>query len=137
MSIVIYTDGGSRGNPGAAGAGASIQKDGEEIATVSKFLGTQTNNWAEYEALVLGLEKACEVCSDFLHEMIVVRMDSELIVKQMKGEYRVKDSALQKQHQRVKLLLTDHFSTVQFEHVRREQNKRADELANNAMDSAK
>ena len=135
MSLVIYTDGGSRGNPGPAGAGASIQKGGKEIAHVSKFLGKQTNNVAEYEALILALEEARRAYGAPVAQPVTVRMDSELIVKQMRGEYRVKDPTLQKQHQRVKLILTQSFSTVHFEHVRREYNTRADELANNAMDN--
>ena len=135
--IVIYTDGGARGNPGPAGAGASIQKDGKEIAHVSKFLGIQTNNWAEYEALILALEGTHTVLGSPVDEPVVVRMDSELIVRQMKGEYRVKDKELKKQHERVRLLLNEAFPDIRFEHVRREHNQRADELANDAMDSGK
>lgn len=135
MSIIIYTDGGARGNPGPAGAGASIQKDGVEIASVSKFLGRQTNNWAEYEALILALEEARQRVGAPVTEPVTIRMDSELIVKQMKGEYRVKDPELKKQYVRVQSLLTDHFSSVHFEHVRRAHNSRADALANNAMDN--
>lgn len=132
--LVIYSDGGSRGNPGPSGAGASIQKDGVEVARVSKFLGVQTNNWAEYEALILALEEARRVCG--APQRLTVRMDSELIVKQMKGEYRVKDAELKKQHERVRRILAAAFPRVTFEHVRREQNVRADELANDAMDRA-
>ena len=134
MSIVIYTDGGSRGNPGPAGAGASIQKGGEEVAHVSKFLGRQTNNWAEYEALILALDMAHNVLGSPVDELVVVRMDSELIVKQMKGEYRVKDKELKVQHERVRTLIAEAFPNISFEHVRREHNERADELANDAMD---
>ena len=131
----MYTDGGSRGNPGPAGAGAAIFKDGKEVAHVSKFLGTRTNNWAEYEALILALEKTAAVFKRPL-ERVLVRMDSELIVKQMKGEYRVKDPELKKQYARVQALIAQHHFGVRFEHVRREQNTRADELANDAMDRA-
>ena len=134
MSIIIYTDGGARGNPGPAGAGASIQKDGIEVAHVSKFLGKQTNNWAEYEALVLALEVAHQVFGSPIETEVSIRMDSELIVKQMRGEYRVKDVELKKQHERVRFLIHEAFPHISFHHVRREQNKRADELANEAMD---
>jgi len=133
--VVMYTDGGARGNPGPAGAGAAVYKDGKEVATVSEFLGTQTNNWAEYKALILALEKAIEVLGMPL-EGVVVRMDSELIVKQMKGEYRVKDAELKKQHACVQRVIIGQYPGIRFEHVRREQNTRADELANNAMDRA-
>lgn len=132
--IVIYTDGGARGNPGPAGAGAAIYKDGKEAAYVSRYLGKRTNNWAEYEALILALEAAVEKLGSPLRGALV-RMDSELIVKQMKGEYRVKNSELKKQHERVRALIAASFPGIRFEHVRREQNKRADALANEAMDA--
>lgn len=132
--IVIYTDGGARGNPGPAGAGASIVKDGEEVAHVSKFLGKQTNNWAEYEALVLALEVTHNVLGSPIDEEVLVRMDSELIVKQMRGEYRVKDKELKKQHTRAETLINEAFPKISFEHIPREENERADELANEAMD---
>lgn len=132
--IVIYTDGGARGNPGPSGAGAAIYKGSAEVAHVSKYLGKRTNNWAEYEALVLALEVAVKKLGSPLPGALV-RMDSELIVKQMKGEYRVKNSELKKQHERVRALIAASFPSVRFEHVRREQNTRADELANEAMDA--
>lgn len=136
MSITIFTDGGARGNPGPAGAGGVVLKDGEEVAVVSKFLGTQTNNWAEYEALVLTLEAARDVFGGEITELVTVYMDSELIVKQMRGEYKVKDAALKKQNMKVHELANAHFPRITFEHVRREDNTRADELANEAMDNA-
>ncbi len=133
MSVVIFTDGGARGNPGPAGAGAVILKDGEEVAHVSKFLGVQTNNIAEYEALYLALEAAHKVLGSPL-ENVSVKMDSELIVKQMKGEYRVKHPGLKVQHQKVKEIISEGFPHITFTHVRREQNERADAYANEAMD---
>lgn len=132
--IVIYTDGGARGNPGPAGAGAAIYKNGKEVAHVSKFLGKQTNNIAEYEALILALKAAVKKLGSPL-KGVLVRMDSELIVRQMKGEYRVKNIELKKQHERVRRLLDMAFPDVRFEHVRREENTRADALANEAMDA--
>jgi ribonuclease HI len=133
--ITIYTDGGSRGNPGPAGAGAALYRGDTEIGTVSKFLGVQTNNWAEYEALVLALQEAQRHLEP--GESVTVKMDSELIVKQMKGEYKVKDPELKKKHERVRMLILESFPKIEFVHVRREYNKRADELANEAMDRAK
>ncbi|MFQ5540680.1 MAG: ribonuclease HI family protein [Candidatus Paceibacteria bacterium] len=129
--IVIYTDGGARGNPGPAGAGAVIYRDGEEVAYVSEFLGRQTNNWAEYEALRLALVAAAPFAKG---HTVCVFMDSELIVQQMNGKYRVKDAELKKQYARVRELIEVSYPDISFEHVRREANARADELANNAMD---
>lgn len=134
-SVVIYTDGGSRGNPGPAGAGAAIFDGDVEVASVSKFLGIQTNNVAEYEALILSLACAHKKIDDIKKRNVIVRMDSELIVKQMNGMYRVKDTTLKEKHARVKELLSKHFGNVTFEHVRRAYNERADELANHAMDN--
>lgn len=132
--ITIYTDGGARGNPGPAGAGAAIYKGEKEIGHVSKFLDHQTNNWAEYEALRLALETAHKLLGSPVTTQVTVKMDSELIVKQMKGEYKVKDPELKKQNERVRMLILESFPKIEFVHVRRELNKRADELANDAMD---
>ena len=132
--VVIFTDGGSRVYPGKAGAGASVCIAETEVATVSEYLGVQTNNWAEYEALVLALV-AAEPFSE--GRRVEVYMDSELIVKQMNGEYRVKDPELKKQHAKVQKLLAESFPEISFAHVRREKNERADELANKAMDREK
>lgn len=127
----IYTDGGARGNPGPAGAGAAIfDKDMKLVAEVSEFLGKQTNNWAEYEAIILGLEKLSDIAPG---EDVIVRLDSQLAQRQLLGEYRVKDKELYKQYLRVQNLLPK-FNKVAFEHVRREQNTEADALANKAMD---
>jgi ribonuclease HI len=132
--ITIFTDGGSRGNPGPAGAGAAIYKGEKEIGSVSKFLGTQTNNWAEYEALILALETTHRLLGSPVTSLVTIKMDSELIVKQMRGEYKVKNPDMKIKHQRVKELILESFPKIEFVHVRREYNKRADELANEAMD---
>lgn len=134
--VTIHADGGSRGNPGPAGAGAVVYEGGKEVATVSLYLGVRTNNWAEYEALIRGLEVARDQVARLAQKKVAVKLDSELIVKQMKGEYRVKDPELKKQHARVRALIDAHFPHISFSHVRRELNERADELANHAMDSA-
>jgi ribonuclease HI len=132
MSVVIYTDGGARGNPGPAGAGAIILKDGVVIVEIQKYLGPrQTNNWAEYEALCLALEEARRREL----EDVEIRMDSELIVKQMRGEYRVKEPSLKQQYEKARALLRG-FASARFVHVRREENKEADRLVNEAIDSA-
>ena len=133
MKLIIYSDGGARGNPGLAGAGAVIYNENkEEIATISEFIGRATNNQAEYQALILALKKAKELKANQLE----VFLDSELIVKQINREYKVKNKDLAPlfiQVYNLSLL----FDKIDFFHVRRENNKRADELANLAMDRAK
>lgn len=127
----LYTDGGSRGNPGPAGIGIVLLRENEVVCcSGGRFLGDCTNNVAEYEALIWGLETAvvCGVTD------LLVRADSELIVKQMRGEYRVKHTRLQPLYARAKDAARG-FATVCYEHVRREQNTHADELANAAMDA--
>ena len=127
----LFTYGASRGNPGQAGAGAVLfNAEGHELAARSLYLGECTNNVAEYRALIWGLKTAvnCGVTD------LVVRADSELVVKQMRGEYRVKHPGLQPLFARAKDLARE-LASVRYEHVRREQNTHADELANAAMDS--
>jgi ribonuclease HI len=131
--IVIYTDGGARGNPGPAGAGAVIYDNETVLAELKKYLGEATNNVAEYEALILALTEAKK--RELSSNSIEVRMDSELIVKQMNGEYRVKDRNLKVLYGKVRELLSE-FSSVEFVHVMREDNKEADALVNEAIDEA-
>ena len=132
--IIIYTDGGARGNPGPAGSGAVIYDGKKKVGEVSKYLGIQTNNFAEYEALILVLEKTIELFGSPVQHSVSVRMDSELIVKQMNGQYKVKHPVLKEKHTTVKMLIMQSFPSISFTHVRREQNKEADQLANDAMD---
>lgn len=132
--VTIFTDGGSRGNPGPAGAGAVIYLGDKEIGHVSKYLGIKTNNWAEYEALILALQTAHKLLGSPVSHKVTVKMDSELIVRQMKGQYRVKHSELKVKHERVRLLMLEAFPNISFEHVPREQNSVADQYANDAMD---
>lgn len=129
----LHTDGGARGNPGPAGAGAVIEKDGEVLATISEYLGKQTNNWAEYEALILALRELTKHVSSSDEASVSAYLDSELIVKQLSGEYRVKEPALKEQYARVMELLGQ-LPPVTFTHVYREDNANADKLANDAMD---
>lgn len=128
----IYADGGSRGNPGPSGSGSVIKannENGEILANLSKFVGITTNNVAEYTGLIMGLSKAAEMGI----EAVEVRMDSELIVKQLKGIYRVKNEKLIPLFQQA-VKLSRQFKRFNIEHVRREYNKEADRLANEAMD---
>lgn len=133
--ILIFTDGGARGNPGPAGAGAVIYKDDAKVAEISQYLGDhRTNNWAEYEALILALAEAKR--HGFSGEDVEVRMDSELIVKQMKGEYRIKDANLKQQYMKVHNLLVPDFPGTRFTHIPRAENSEADALVNKAIDAA-
>ena len=135
MKITIFTDGGSRNNPGIAGAGVFIMdENGKELKKVKKFLGIQTNNWAEYEALIIGLETAKKLLGEKTKSTEVeIKMDSELIVKQLNGEYRVKEPSLFEQFVKVNNLKIN-FPNISFNHIPRAQNKEADKLANQAMD---
>jgi ribonuclease HI len=130
IEATLFADGGSRGNPGPAASGAVlVAPDGRILHEVGHFLGVATNNVAEWTALRLGLEAALEhgVAS------LAVRMDSELVVKQISGEYRVKHPDLQPLHQRVKSLLRK-FSHVDIQHVRRKENALADAVVNRVLD---
>ena len=131
----LSTDGGARGNPGPAGAGATIQDaSGKVVHEVSQYLGEVTNNQAEYEALILGLEALQELGAK--GKDILVRMDSELIIQQMKGNYKVKNEGLKPLYQRSQALVSSIGETVMFTHVLRHLNKRADALVNAAIDKA-
>src|SRR5271156_1243985 len=128
--IVAYCDGGSRGNPGPAGFGVYIQDSaGKVLAELSEYLGARTNNFAEYSALLAALEFAIT----HRHRSLRVVSDSELMVKQMKGQYRVNSPELRPLYEeaRRRVSQVDHF---QIQHVLREKNRHADRLANLAMD---
>ena len=128
--LTAYTDGGARGNPGPAGYGVHIlDADGNTLAELVGPIGHATNNVAEYSGLIAALRWAV----DHGHRRLRVRMDSELVIKQMRGEYKVKHAAMQVLHADAKRLIAklDH---VTLEHVRREQNKVADGLSNRVMD---
>lgn len=127
----MYTDGAARGNPGLGGAGAVIYDEQQaEVAAVSKYLGSKvTNNEAEYQALILGLQHAQQLSTDKLE----IFMDSKLIVQQVKGNYQVKSVKLKPLFIQVKQLLR-YWPQWSIEHVYRNNNKRADELANLGID---
>ncbi len=127
---VLRTDGGARGNPGPAGAGFVIEVGGEVVCSGGRYLGLQTNNVAEYEAMIWGLENV----SALGYREVSVYADSELLVKQINGQYRVKNEGLKPLFVRAMSLLRG-FSSFEVGHVRREANKLADEMANQAMDA--
>jgi len=130
--VVAYIDGGARGNPGPAGYGVSIQsRDGIVLDELHGALGIATNNIAEYNGLLAALQWAVDHGERRVH----IRADSELLVRQMRGEYRVKNPGLQPLYVRARLL-TMQLEDVKFEHVRREFNKEADRLSNVGMDEA-
>lgn len=132
MNLIARTDGGSRGNPGPSGIGVVIEdaKTGEVLEEHAKFLGHTTNNQAEYQAVVLALTRA--VALGAKHMEIVA--DSELLIKQANGEYKVKNPDLQLRFREMKGLEAQ-LDRVTYRHVRREFNKAADKLANQAMDN--
>jgi len=130
MHLVIRTDGGSRGNPGPAGIGVVIENEkGKVLEEHAKFLGVKTNNQAEYEAVILGLERAKHLEA----ESVQVLADSELLVKQANGQYKVKHVNMKPLFAKMQRLIQQ-IGHVSFKHVRREQNESADALANRAMD---
>ncbi len=130
--IRAYIDGGARGNPGPAGYGVRIEAaDGTLVDELHGGLGIATNNVAEYNGLLAALAWAV----DHGHATVQIRADSELLVKQMRGEYKVKNAGLQPLVARARILVGQ-LENVSFQHVRREQNKEADRLSNLGMDEA-
>jgi len=131
--LIIFTDGGARGNPGPAGIGVAIYDEKKKlVAELSAFLGVATNNQAEYQALIAALKKAGELGVSELD----CYLDSELVVRQLKREYKVKNKDL------APLFLTIHnlslnFKKISYTHIPRERNQEADRLANEAMDRGK
>jgi len=130
--IITYTDGGSRGNPGPGAIGVVILdgKTNEKLFEWGKFIGHVTNNQAEYSALIAALEKAVEMKVN----EVKCLLDSELVVKQLNKEYRVKDPNISELYQRV-VILTKSFKNITFSHITREKNKEADKLVNEALDA--
>jgi ribonuclease HI len=130
MEATLFADGGSRGNPGPAASGAVLLDNaGEQIGEVGAYLGVATNNVAEWTALVIGLEAAAERGI----RRLAVRLDSELVVKQLRGEYRVKHADLQPLYKRA-VTLVRRFEEVDVQHVPRKQNSLADRLVNRVLD---
>ena len=125
----LFFDGCSKGNPGESGAGAVIFCDDKEVYTESFFVGVrETNNVAEYTGLIMGLSYAVDNNID----NIIVKGDSNLVIRQMKGEFQVKSPKIMPYYQEAKKL-SDKIKHIRYEHVYRDNNKRADELANDAV----
>ena len=127
--IQTYSDGGARGNPGPAATGSVLKQGDEVLWELGEYIGETTNNQAEYRALIKALEQAKAMGAKKLHCFL----DSELLVKQLKREYRVKEPTLQVLYLKA-YNLAQQFSTVSFTHIRREYNKHADRLVNEALD---
>lgn len=127
---ILRTDGGSRGNPGPAGAGFVVEVDGDIVCRGGKFIESATNNIAEYEAFIWGLENVAALG----HSDVQVFADSELLVKQINGQYRVKNEGLRPLFIRA-LSELRRFASFKVTHVRRELNREADAMANEAMDA--
>jgi ribonuclease HI len=126
----LFSDGAARGNPGPAGAGAVlVDPEGQVVARLGKFLGVQTNNYAEYMGLLLGLKHARSLDVKELE----VLADSELLIRQLQGRYQVKSPTLRPLYEEAVGLL-EHFPQVKLVHVPREKNKAADEMSNRAID---
>ena len=132
--LIVYTDGGARGNPGPAGAGIVVLEGAKKLFDYKKYLGErQTNNWAEYEAVALALEQL--KVKGFAGREIEIRMDSKLVVEQISGNWKIKEPSLKPQVAKVRALLAD-FPSYKFVYVPREQNADADALVNEALDEA-
>ncbi|MCL5666807.1 MAG: ribonuclease HI family protein [Patescibacteria group bacterium] len=137
FKLIINTDGGARGNPGPAGIGVVI-RDGQNniVGQYQQYIGEATNNCAEYKALILALKEAAKLSnSQSPISNLQIRMDSELIVRQMQGKYKIKDPNLKILAAEV-FKLSRNFQSLEFKHVPREQNKEADRLVNQAIDEA-
>ncbi len=139
MHYTIHADGGARGNPGPAGAGAIIRDElGNSVGAVSEFLGHRTNNYAEYEAVILAFETLTGLVPKGKYGVttVEVKMDSMLVVRQMQGAWKIKHPTMKEKQARLAQLVLP-WGSVMFTHVRREQNKDADALANEAMDAGR
>lgn len=137
--LLTYTDGGARGNPGPAACGAVIQNEkGEIISELSKYIGEATNNQAEYSALILALEEVENIFQkeNAEEKRVECYLDSELVVKQLKREYRIKNEGLKPLFQKVIKLISG-FDSIKFNYIPREKNKLADKLANRELDARK
>ena len=130
LRVVVSCDGASRGNPGPAGIGVVIAAPaGEVLAEIARGIGVQTNNFAEYTAVIQGLARAGELGATD----VLVRSDSRLLVEQLSGRFRVKNATLRRLHEEVRRE-TARFRRIRYEHVPRERNRHADLLANRGLD---
>ncbi|HVM73951.1 MAG TPA: ribonuclease HI family protein [Candidatus Paceibacterota bacterium] len=134
-TILIYTDGGARNNPGPAGAGAVIMEGDRVVSELKQFLGEkQTNNWAEYEAVYIALIEAKRL--HYEDRTIEVRLDSKLIAEQLSGNWKIKEPSLKLQWAKVRALIRASFPHIAFVYIPREKNVEADRLVNEAIDEA-
>lgn len=135
--LVVYTDGGARGNPGPAGIGIVIQDDrGNTIKSYGEAIGEATNNEAEYQAIIFALKKIKLLFgkAKVKQMAIEIRMDSELAVEQLSNRYKIQGENLQKRFMEIRNLIIDAGGKISFTHVPREQNRAADRLVNEALD---
>ncbi len=132
MTIHAFTDGASRGNPGESGIGIILKDEkGNVLTSIFGYIGTATNNTAEYTALITCLKLASKMdCGD-----LVIHSDSELLVRQMQGTYKVKEPRLRQLVQEARSLISAASFQCRFNHIVRERNRQADELANHGIDS--
>ena len=133
--LIIHTDGGSRGNPGPAASGFVVEMGGKEVYKGSKYLGKQTNNVAEYSAVIIALEWLSLSPFTAHCSQITFFLDSELVVKQINGIYKVKDETLKILVAKIIEMLKMYSVKVTFKNVPREQNKEADLLVNQELDN--
>jgi ribonuclease H / adenosylcobalamin/alpha-ribazole phosphatase len=131
QNITMFTDGGSRNNPGISGIGGVIYEGDTRKVTVSEFIGIQTNNWAEYQGVIRALTRGIEL--GFTTRSVEVRLDSKLVQEQLSGNWKVKEPTLKPQWSRASTL-ADQYKSLSFVYIPREKNKEADALANEAMD---
>lgn len=136
--VIAYTDGGARGNPGPAGIGVHIEDaSGAMLKEVKEYIGNSTNNFAEYQAVAKALQTLKAMYGKQAKEMEVeLRMDSELVKKQLNGEYQIKEPGLVPLFIEIHNLRVANFPNLTLTHVRREKNKEADRLVNEAIDAA-
>jgi ribonuclease HI len=134
QNITVHTDGGARGNPGPSGIGVAFYDEaGAAMSELAEFIGNATNNVAEYTAIVRALEHLATFVPDTKAVHLTVKLDSELVQRQMNGVYKVKDATLKTYFDKAKTLTND-YASVTFIHIPRSSNKVADKLANEAMD---
>ncbi|MFA5072677.1 MAG: ribonuclease HI family protein [Nitrospirota bacterium] len=127
--LIMYTDGASRNNPGEAGAGVHIMENNKPVIQLARYLGKTTNNIAEYSAAIMGLEYAVQ----HVATRVTLLADSELLVKQLNGQYKVKNEGLKPLYLQAKKLMA-HIGSVEVQYIPREMNREADALANKAID---
>lgn len=131
INLIIHSDGGARGNPGPAAIGVVIQSE-KEIKEISRFIGNATNNQAEYQAVIEALKWIKENIKEEFQA--VFNLDSELVVRQLNGEYKIKNEGLRPLYSEIRALVIDLGGNISFKHVRREENSQADKLVNEALD---